>query len=263
MAKIVGLTGLKGSGKDTAAQVLKAAGYEEVKMAAGLKGMIRSFLYYQGVDSLEVERMIEGDLKEEPSIYLGGKSPREFMQLLGTEFGRKMIDEDLWVDAWRRRVAGLDKTITTDIRFPNEAKALEDAGGKLFRIERDTDTNEYSLHESEKHIPNLPVAAIIDNHGTVEELHSEMVVRFLVTNKTTAEIKDIMASINSAATIRCTLTIDMPAIAEHFDVYHETGRIPTGAEMLKEELELARNVDSTPWAQKVMEGDFRIEGQVL
>lgn len=257
----VGLTGLKGSGKDTAAKILKAAGYEEVKMAAGLKGMIRSFLYYQGVDSLIVERMIEGDLKELPSIYLGGKSPREFMQLLGTEFGRKLIDEDLWVDAWKRRVAGVEKTVTTDIRFPNEAKALADAGGKLYRIERDTNENEYSLHESEQHIPNLPVSAIIDNHGSVEDLHQEMIYRFLG-DKSANEIIDIKATMNGGAVLRFLLTIDMPAVAENFDTFHEKGSI-TPDEMLKEELQLARSIDSTPWAQSIMEGDFRIEGQVL
>jgi hypothetical protein len=257
----VGLTGLKGSGKDTAAKVLKAAGFEEVKMAAGLKGMIRSFLYYQGVDSLVVERMIEGDLKEIETEYLGGKSPRQFMQLLGTEFGRDLIHEDLWVNAWKRRVAGLDKTVTTDIRFPNEAQALSEAGGKLYRIERDTDVNIYSLHESEKHIPYLKVSAIIDNFGTVEQLHQEMIYRFLG-DKSANEVLDIKSKMQSEVTIRYTLTIDGRAIAEHFDTFHEKGSI-TPAEMLKEELEFARSIDSTPLAQSILEDNFRIEGQVL
>jgi hypothetical protein len=33
--------------------------------------------------------------------------------------------------------------------------------------------------------------------------------------------------------------------------------------MLKEELEFARSIDSTPWAQSILEDNFRIEGQVL
>lgn len=90
-----------------------------------------------------------------------------------------------------------------------------------------------------------------------------MITRFMPAEISSIDLKDLKAAMNGSATIRCILTIDMLAVAEHFDVYHETGRIPTAAEMLKEELELARNVDSTPWAQKVMEGDFRIEGQVL
>jgi hypothetical protein len=223
--------------------------------------MIRSFLYYQGVDSLVVERMIEGDLKEIETEYLGGKSPRQFMQLLGTEFGRDLIHEDLWVNAWKRRVAGLDKTVTTDIRFPNEAQALAEAGGKLYRIERDTDVNIYSLHESEKHIPYLKVSAIIDNFGTVEQLHQEMIYRFLG-DKSANEVLDIKSKMQSEVTIRYTLTIDGRAINDHFDTFHEKGSI-TPAEMLKEELEFARSIDSTPWAQSIMEGDFRIEGQVL
>lgn len=262
MTTIVGLTGLKGSGKDTAAKVLKAAGFEEVKMAAGLKGMIRSFLYYQGVDSLIVERMIEGDLKEIETEYLGGKSPRQFMQLLGTEFGRDLIHPDLWVNAWKRRVASVDKVITTDIRFPNEAQALTEAGGKLYRIERDTDVNVYSLHESEKHIPNLPVEAIIDNRGSIDELHGEMVVRFLIGEHTPHEIATILKALNNEATIRFTLTVDVKSSKESYDTFHEKGDI-TPDEMLKEELAMARSFVSTPWAQAIMEGDFRIEGQVL
>lgn len=257
MTNKVGLTGLKGSGKDTAAKVLKAAGYEEVKMAGGLKAMIRSFLYYQGVDSLVVERMVEGDLKEEPTEFLGGKSPREFMQLLGTEFGRDLIHEDLWVDAWKRRAAKIDKTVTTDIRFPNEAKALAEAGGKLYRIERDTDANIYSLHDSEKHIPYLPVAGIIDNHGTVGELHDEVRVRF-VPGVDVGQLFEAMKE----TTIRFQLTVDITAHPQEFDTFHEKGNI-TPAEMLQEELEMARSIDSTSWAVAVMNGDFRIEGQVL
>lgn len=258
MTNIVGLTGLKGSGKDTAAKVLKAAGFEEVKMAEGLKRMIRAFLYYQGVESLDVERMIEGDLKEIPCEFLGGKSPREFMQLLGTEFGRKLINDDLWVDAWKRRTATLENVVTTDIRFPNEAQALAEAGGELYRIERDTDVNTFSLHESEKYIPTLPVKAVIDNQGTIDELNQEMILRFLGP----IDHAELMAAME-AITIRYQITIDMPSHPHQFDTYHETGKNPSPAKMLEDELHLARSVDSTPWADYVMSGEFEIEGRVL
>ena len=49
-----------------------------------------------------------------------GKSPREIMQLLGTEFARNMIDENVWVTALMRQLNDEDNYVIDDVsRFPN------------------------------------------------------------------------------------------------------------------------------------------------
>lgn len=151
---LIGLLGRKGSGKDTAAMALLSRGYQNVKFAGALKDMVRALLSYQGVDPHTVERMVEGDLKEEPTIFLGGQSPRFAMQTLGTEWGRNLIADDLWVKSAIRRAGDL-RTVITDVRFPNEMEAVVAAGGVCFGITADWITPVEGEHESEALIDDL------------------------------------------------------------------------------------------------------------
>ena len=152
--RLIGLLGRKGSGKDTAALALLARGYQNIKFAGVLKDMIRVLLTYQGVDPLIVERMVEGDLKEEPTAFLGGQTPRFAMQTLGTEWGRTLIADDLWVKTAIRRSDG-HETVITDVRFPNEMEAVVSAGGVCFGITADWIAPVEGEHESEALIDDL------------------------------------------------------------------------------------------------------------
>ena len=154
---LVGLIGRRGSGKDTAAAVLLDGGYENIKFAGALKAMIRCLLAYQGVDAATIERMIEGDLKEEPTIYLAGRSPRYAMQTLGTEWGRELMGEDFWVGVTMSRAA-TTKAVITDVRFPNEVEAVANEGGLPIGIEAEWNKPVEGEHESESLIDALIAA---------------------------------------------------------------------------------------------------------
>ena len=133
LPRVVALTGAAGSGKSTAADYLiRHHGYERVKFADPLKDMMRAI----GLS----ERYIEGDLKEEPTPWLRGKTPRHAMQTLGTEWGRNCIGEDFWVFLWRMRcidvIVGEDgRVVVDDCRFPNEAAAVRSLGGVIIKLE--------------------------------------------------------------------------------------------------------------------------------
>lgn len=159
LPKLVGLIGRKGSGKDTAAETLLGQGYENVKFAGALKDMLRCVLAYQGVDAETIERMIEGDLKEVPTDYLAGKTPRFAMQTLGTEWGRDLIGKGFWAGATMRRVRNLlsagKRVVITDVRFPNEVGSVEVQGGVPFGITADWIKPTEGEHESEALIDDL------------------------------------------------------------------------------------------------------------
>lgn len=180
MNDIIGFTGFKGAGKDSAAKALISAGYENVKFAGALKAMFRALLHYVGTPSGVAEDMIEGSLKEAPCQLLCGKTPREFMQLLGTEFGRNLIGEDFWVRAAMQRASGFDRVVITDVRFPNEASAIFEADGEVYHVRGQDVANEFSAHASEQYIDDLEVTGYIHNDGTLEDLNEEIRLRFLV-----------------------------------------------------------------------------------
>ncbi len=172
---IIGIAGVAGSGKSTSAQVLtEEFGYTRGRFAGALKEMFRTFLTYRGAPWHVVEAMVEGDLKEEPSPLLNGKSPRQFMQSIG-EWGRREIHPDFWVDTEFEKQADNDNMLFDDLRHDNEEEAIVKRGGFVVQlVGRSKDVND---HVSEHFEPKRPTA-VIGNHGTVEELQSK--VRTLV-----------------------------------------------------------------------------------
>lgn len=123
--RVVGLTGAAGSGKSTAAAYLQTKGFTLVKFAGPLKDMCRAI----GMS----ESMIEGDEKERPASMLQGKTPRQAMQWLGTEWGRDMIGPHFWIGLWEARALDVldqgGRVVVDDCRFENEADAVRKLGG--------------------------------------------------------------------------------------------------------------------------------------
>lgn len=146
----VAFTGRKYSGKSTAQEVLLKRGWEFISFIQPVKEMMRALLRYNGVSHSEIERMIEGDLKEIPSSVLGGKTPRYAMQTLGLEWGRGMMCPNIWINMLEARISYLDpqgflKWTVADCRMPNEVEWLRAKGWKVFKIVR------LGLDESDKH----------------------------------------------------------------------------------------------------------------
>lgn len=143
--KLVAFTGRAGSGKSTAAKALVEQGYVLVKFADTLKDMLRALYTSAGLGIEIIDRMIEGDLKDEPCLLLGGKTPRYAMQTMGTEWGRVGFDENLWVRVWNQKAIRLlangNSVVVDDCRFPNEAEAVKRLGGEIWEIEADKPLN--------------------------------------------------------------------------------------------------------------------------
>ena len=161
--RLIGLTGHAGSGKSAAAEYLMGAyGYQRVKLAGGLKDMLRAI----GLTESE----LEGDLKESPSDLLCGKSPRHAMQTLGTEWGRELIGADLWTDTFTRKASGLLEqgfnVVCDDVRFLNEASTIWHLGGTVVLIERGGLQGSVHVSESQR----VPSDWTVQNDGTLGNL---------------------------------------------------------------------------------------------
>lgn len=154
---LIGLNGLAFSGKSTVAlRLIHEHGFYRVKFAGPLKAMLRALLHVRGVSAVDIDRMIEGDLKEVPTSFLEGRTPREAMITLGTEWGRDLIGSNLWINSTRDEIDsvlrhGCDRIVIDDVRFPNEADMIRSLGGRVVNILGGLSKPGTSTHESETH----------------------------------------------------------------------------------------------------------------
>lgn len=64
-----------------------------------------------------------------------GKTPRQMAQTFGTEWARGMVKDSLFIDLMEDRILSTgEHVIIDDVRFDNEAQAIKDLGGYVFRL---------------------------------------------------------------------------------------------------------------------------------
>lgn len=175
--KLIGLHGPARSGKDTVGGFLKDAfGVQTVAFALPIKESLRTMM---GL----TDEHLHGSLKEAELDWLG-KSPRQLMQLLGTEWGRGLVNDSIWLILAEREIDRLREdellhVAVTDVRFENEAEMIRAKGGVIWHIER-PGIQKVTAHASEsglKFQPELGDIKIINN-GTFDDLLNEVCDQF-------------------------------------------------------------------------------------
>jgi hypothetical protein len=173
---VIGIAGVAGAGKSSLAEVFEERhGLVRTPFAGPIKDMLSAFLRASGVTDLTIHRMVNEDLKEQPAPVLGGRSPRQAMQALGTEWGRSFITPDLWTESWRYRAGlellrGIPGVTVDDIRFPNEVAAVRSMGGVVIRVDRPGFTG-VNLHPSEHQV--LEPDHVVINNGSLTDLRAK------------------------------------------------------------------------------------------
>lgn len=169
---VIGFTGPARSGKDTAAiHFLKQKNYVKYSFAYPIKEMLRV-----GFGLTESE--LEGNNKEEPLSRLDlDKSPRQLMQTMGTDWGRDMIDTNLWLKLAQRNWELLrdngKSMIIPDVRFENEAEFVR-KNGVLVHIYR-PDCVKVNAHSSESGVVFREDDLEIINDGTIQEFKQKII----------------------------------------------------------------------------------------
>lgn len=199
--QIIGICGFIGSGKDTAADYL--VNFHEFRrdsFAATLKdavaavfGWDRELLegrtkeareWREQVDPWWAERLKRPDL-----------TPRLVLQLWGTEVCRRSFHDDIWIASLESRLRNSkDNIVISDCRFPNEIRAIKEAGGSVIWVQRgelpswhimagkanngDSFAAEklkaLGVHASETAWVGTNFDYIVDNNGTVDDLYKRI-----------------------------------------------------------------------------------------
>lgn len=128
---LIGIHGPLNGGKDTTANYIQAkfpGKFGRYAFAGPLKQACKAMFGFTD------EQLEDQALKKEVDPFWGF-TPRYAMQKLGTEYGRGMLREDIWI---RRAEMEFDLnhksakgTIITDVRFENEAVWLRQQPGAL------------------------------------------------------------------------------------------------------------------------------------
>ncbi|MFJ2814388.1 hypothetical protein [Streptomyces sp. NPDC087294] len=100
---------------------------------------------------------------------------RQYLQRLGTEGGRAVLGENVWVDALFRDYETWGPTVITDLRFPNEADAIRERGGLVIAIQRPgQELIPDAEHVSETALRGYLFDDVILNDGPVAQLRDRV-----------------------------------------------------------------------------------------
>lgn len=164
----------KQHGKDVVADhLVKAYGFKKIGWADKLKAGVNEWHGWDG-------RHAYGDLKEVVDDYFG-YSPREAYQRIGTDLMRNQWMQDFWircamrqVDRWMQQGFSV---VVNDSRFPNEAEAVLQADGELWRIDRPgmPAPDREQDHPSELGLMDFNGwSRVLVNDETIEDLHRKV-----------------------------------------------------------------------------------------
>jgi hypothetical protein len=158
---IIGFVGFIGSGKDTAADYLvNFHGYRRDSFANTLKdavacvfGWDRTLLEGRTKEAREWREQVDTWWAER--LNMPNLTPRLMLQLWGTEVCRNGFHDDIWIASLENKMRKTsDNIVISDVRFPNEIKAIHNAGGIVVRIKRGADPEWYDAAVSVNAGPN-------------------------------------------------------------------------------------------------------------
>jgi hypothetical protein len=206
---LIGISGYSGSGKDTVGRIIQyisCKSKKDIKLKDALK--IESDWWREEQSGWEIKKFA-GKLKQIASILTGipiqnfesqgfkntllgpewdvnkynhrtndvekkKMSVREFLQKLGTDGLRAGLHDQVWINALFADYVPDEEGIypnwiITDVRFPNEFKAIKDQGGFVIRLNRPGYTP-VNAHASEIALDDYQFDETIVNKGDLYEL---------------------------------------------------------------------------------------------
>lgn len=180
--KILGIGGRARSGKNTTGEIISEEfGDQYHCLVTAFANPVKRAA--QQMFGLTEEETWNDDLKDTVHWYWG-ITMREMFQKVGTEGGRDIFGDNLWVDRLKLEIDQFEyqnKTdkeeliVITDVRFINEIQMIKEYGYLIWVDNNKIALNEEAAsHRSENNINSSMVDTIIHNNGTIEHLRSNV-----------------------------------------------------------------------------------------
>jgi hypothetical protein len=110
-----------------------------------------------------------------------GLTPRQMLQLIGTDALRKVVHDDFWVIPMKRKlkehIRNERHVVISDVRFMNEIALIKKLGGTVVRIDR---TNPDKISGFDKHSSETELDYydgwddVLENNRTLAELYTKV-----------------------------------------------------------------------------------------
>lgn len=175
---IIGISGYARSGKDTVASILENAAYEKVAFADKPRQALLALnpiiffdtISFQPVRYNEILDMV--GYERAKTLY---PEIRHLLQRFTTQVGRDLINKNIWVDLVIPDITRSTNSnfVISDCRFPNEAAAIKEAGGQIWRVVR-PGVEAANKHVSEHALEGYEFDHLVVNDGTIEDLSSKV-----------------------------------------------------------------------------------------
>lgn len=171
MKLVAGVAGFARHGKDEIGKhLIRDYDFERYAFADPLKRACAEMF------GIPLEHFYSMEFKEKENEFWGF-SPREMAQLLGTEGGRELFRDDIWVRRAQMEFDNLNSNLSgmviTDVRFENEAAWVREMGGVMIHVYR-PGYEDHSVgkanHASEAGLEAHSGDFSIVNDGTIADL---------------------------------------------------------------------------------------------
>jgi hypothetical protein len=129
MKKIVAFCGVIGSGKDYNANKYVSQGYSHINFAEPLKQIIFQTLKIK-IDNHTIYELYKDNYWNPVTRVFPSFNGRQLLQL--GNVARKILYEDVWVDAWEKLIENESQIVISDCRYLNEAKKIISLGGEIY-----------------------------------------------------------------------------------------------------------------------------------
>ncbi len=198
---IIGICGLIGSGKDTAADYLvNFHGFKRESFASSLKDGV-SAIFGWDRELLEGRTTASREWREQVDTWWAKRldmphlTPRWVLQNWGTDVLRAHFHDDIWIASLEHKLSNSkDHIVITDCRFPNEITGLKAQGANIVWIRRGITPHWYTIavsanrgdakaaqwlkenniHASESSWAGTEFNHVIDNNKSIEELYGQL-----------------------------------------------------------------------------------------
>jgi hypothetical protein len=198
---IIGICGLIGSGKDTAADYLvNIHNFKRESFASTLKDAVSDVFGWDRA-MLEGRTQSSRDWREQVDTWWANRlgmphlTPRWILQHWGTDVLRNHFHDDMWIASLENKLrTSTDNIVISDCRFPNEIKGLQAQGARIVWVQRGIIPHWYAIaeqanrgdlkaqawlkdnniHASEYSWAGTPFDQIIQNDSTFDSLYSQL-----------------------------------------------------------------------------------------